>query len=458
MRRAARLLRSLVFAAGIASVAASAQALENRATAALNGVPLDLARATVTLRLTGNAVTAVTAEISPNTAAAGVAGQDFIIDALARIGANDSGFDTLTIDAPSGWRNLSATRVSVDGAALRAGCPAAAGAYCATSSGASLVIGFGARIVDDGAHVQVAFDARTATEAGTADFAVSVDDASSPGMAAQASAGNADGDPGDANSLGVELTTIAADALRSEVTADPPIVRADGVVDVSVNDRRLAQVAPARQLPPALLEVERRDHLYERRENRVARGHRHRAVEADVVHQERLRVVDGREHPRHFLGHRGDLIAAGALGRQACHADLERPPRLEHLLRGETVQRRQQAQRPAVELRRSVRDVGARAMTRLHHAHGRQRPEAGAHTRTADADALCELTLRGKSIAGSQFGPLDPAADVIHHQLRRRPIRRPEIPFVTDHDRLPSSLISRRLPVRPPSLVLVQSR
>ena len=37
-------------------------------------------------------------------------------------------------------------------------------------------------------------------------------------------------------------------------------------------------------------------------------------------------------------------------------------------------------------------------MARLHHAQGRQRPEASAHTRTADPDALCELTLWEQSL------------------------------------------------------------
>src|SRR5262245_49185608 len=238
MRRCAPLLHVALLAL-LLPAGADAQSLQNRATATSNGVPLNVARATVNLQRTGNAVTSAAAEISPNAANAGASGQHFVIDTLVRIGAGDSGFDTLAVTAPAGWRNLAATGLTVGGAALVSGCPApAAGAYCATANGTALTVVFGTRIGNDRAHVQLSFDARAAAQAGTATFTVNVDDATSTSIAPQtASAGNADGDAGDANNLDVTLTTVAADALRSGVTADPPIVRADGVAESTITVR-----------------------------------------------------------------------------------------------------------------------------------------------------------------------------------------------------------------------------
>jgi hypothetical protein len=50
------------------------------------------------------------------------------------------------------------------------------------------------------------------------------------------------------------------------------VVRAHGVVDVAVDDRGLAEIAAARQRLAALLEVERRHHFHQRRQDRSVGG------------------------------------------------------------------------------------------------------------------------------------------------------------------------------------------
>ena len=108
---------------------------------------------------------------------------------------------------------------------------------------------------------------------------------------------------------------------------------------------------------------------------------RHRAVEPDVVDQERLRVVERREHARDFLGDGRDLLVGGTLGRERRHADFERAARLEHLVAREAVQRRQKTQRLAAERRGTVGDEGAGAVPRLQHAD-RRRAIAGPRARS----------------------------------------------------------------------------
>src|SRR5690606_8147302 len=131
-----------------------------------------------------------------------------------------------------------------------------------------------------------------------------------------------------------------------------------------------------------------------------------------------------RVHPRDLFGDAGELVARGALGSQAGHANLEDAPRLEHLVAGESVQRRQEAQWLAAERGRAATDERARAMTRLHHAHGRQRAQPRPHAGAAHPDLLRELPLRWKASSGAEVAPLDELADVTHHQLCRQTFER----------------------------------
>ena len=135
-------------------------------------------------------------------------------------------------------------------------------------------------------------------------------------------------------------------------------------------------------------------------------------MEVDVVDEEQLRVVHRREQARDFLGERRELLGRGALGREAGRADFEDAPRLVHLLAREAVQRGQKAERLGAERRRAVGNVGARAVPRLHDAHRRQRAQAGAHRRPADADLRRQVALGRQAIAGPQRAALDQCADV----------------------------------------------
>jgi hypothetical protein len=89
------------------------------------------------------------------------------------------------------------------------------------------------------------------------------------------------------------------------------IVRPDRVVDVAVRLRRVLQVAPVRDRLLALLVEERRYHLDQRRQDGIARGGSHGPMEADVVNQKRMRIVQRCEHARDFLGNRRDVIVGG---------------------------------------------------------------------------------------------------------------------------------------------------
>ena len=108
------------------------------------------------------------------------------------------------------------------------------------------------------------------------------------------------------------------------------VARADRLIDLPVRVGRVAQVAIDGALggraPP--LVVERRHHLDERGDDRVARRRGDAAVEVDVVHEEHLPIVERGEQAGDFVGERRELIGRGALGGEAGGADLENPPRL----------------------------------------------------------------------------------------------------------------------------------
>ena len=105
-------------------------------------------------------------------------------------------------------------------------------------------------------------------------------------------------------------------------------------------------------------------------------------------------------------------------------ADLQHPPRLEHLLAGEAVERRHEAERPGREGRRPVGDERAGAVAGLHHAHRRQRLQPGPHRRTADADLHRQLALGRQAIARAQLALLDERPHVGDDVLGRDAIGR----------------------------------
>ena len=141
-------------------------------------------------------------------------------------------------------------------------------------------------------------------------------------------------------------------------------------------------------------------------------------MKIDVVHEEHARLLHRREQACDFFGQRRDLLGGRALGGEPGGADFQDPARLVHLLAGEAVQRREKAQGVGVERRRTLGNVRARAVARSDDAHGRQRAQAGANRRTADADLRREIAFGGKPIAGLERAALDEVAHVGDHLTR----------------------------------------
>ena len=197
------------------------------------------------------------------------------------------------------------------------------------------------------------------------------------------------------------------------------VARADRLVDSPVHLGGVAQVTQARARGgiAAPLVVERRDHLDQRRDDRVPRRGGDSAVEVDVVDEKHAGIVERREEARDFVGQRGHLIGHGALGRKACRADLENSARFVHLFAREAMERRQEAQGLRHERRGPVRDVRARAVARLHDPHRRQGAKSGADGGPADPDMRRQIALGGQTVAAAQLAPLDEAAHVRHHLL-----------------------------------------
>jgi hypothetical protein len=82
----------------------------------------------------------------------------------------------------------------------------------------------------------------------------------------------------------------------------------------------------------------------------------------EVVAEEGLRVVEGREHPGELVRHAGHLLAGGALGGERGRADLEHAARLVHLVEGEAVEGGEELERRPPEMRRPLHDEGPGAL------------------------------------------------------------------------------------------------
>ena len=135
-------------------------------------------------------------------------------------------------------------------------------------------------------------------------------------------------------------------------------------------------------------------------------------MEIDVVHEKHARLLQRREQAGDFFRQRRDLIGGRAIGREPGGADFEDAARFVHLVAGEAVQRRKKAQGVGIERRRSLRNVGSRAVARPHDAHGRQRAQASANRGAADANLRCEVAFGRKAIAGLERAALDEVANM----------------------------------------------
>ncbi len=212
------------------------------------------------INLQGQAVTTVLAEISPNNVA--VAGANaslrvLSLDVLPTIGAQDSGFDQVTIQLPAGYNAQTVTGVSVGGTVLSADCTTTtSGEFCAQLSGQQIVINLGVAVSVDQQQVQVSFQATAPAVPGSADVVVNVDDTNTNAVAAQlAVVGDADADASDNNSLTLQVEGNAASQILAEISpnfvaanAQARVFAYDLLASIGANDTGIDQLtlsAPA---------------------------------------------------------------------------------------------------------------------------------------------------------------------------------------------------------------------
>ena len=211
------------------------------------------------------------------------------------------------------------------------------------------------------------------------------------------------------------LHLLPARALEVLGHLAPGALRAAGpdrLVDPPVGLGRLAQAEALHVEPPGLPD-DLREGADDRRHDRVAGAGGHRAVEAQVVAEEGLGLLERREHPGDLVGHRGELLPGGALGGERGRADLEHPPRLVHLVEREAVEGGQELERRLAEPRRSLDDERTGAAAGGDDAHRLERPQARAERGAADAHLLGELPLGGEPVAGAEAPGLDLPPDVL---------------------------------------------
>ena len=211
-------------------------AIENTASGNLNGTTLDVSQATVTLTRVAGIASSAVAEIAPGTAPSDTE-ISFDFDLLATVAVTNTGFDSLDIVAPAGYTNLVFDALSLGGVGLTANCPApGAGEYCASVGGNTFNVTLGATADAASTQLQAGFRVRTPAAAGSADFTATINHTPS-GAAMPATAGDADGDAADANSLGVNVVVPVVDGANSQVLADPPLVLADGIATSTITVR-----------------------------------------------------------------------------------------------------------------------------------------------------------------------------------------------------------------------------
>ena len=220
------LMAIMIFIAFTITLTASpASALQNTATGTACGAALDTSRAMVNLRLTGgNAVTSAIAEISPSTVSTNSVAMSFTYDILPTILSGDAGIGSIAITAPAGYTNLATTQIMAGGVPLTPNCAApGAGNYCAAVSGQTISINLGSKITINQTPIRILFKADTPPVAGKGDF-TSMVGSLLPNQGT--TPGNADGNPGNGNSITVQVVPL--DLKNSTLTANPLIVVADG--------------------------------------------------------------------------------------------------------------------------------------------------------------------------------------------------------------------------------------
>ena len=186
-----------------------------------------------------DAVDSVLAETNPGATIVGTP-TGFILAVRPTILATNSGLDLVTVTLPSGYSNIIPGAVSINGSPIPAGaCPTpAGGAQCSSVSGNTLSVSFGTKmtVARSNELISISFTADTPATAGSASFAVSVDDSPTPAPPQSALPGDADGNAANNNILDVAVTD-GLDPFNSTLTAAPLIVLADGIATSSLTAR-----------------------------------------------------------------------------------------------------------------------------------------------------------------------------------------------------------------------------
>jgi len=184
----------------------------------------------ITVDVVGNAVTSANAEIMPHEVAIRSVGNVFTYFVRPEINPGDTGVNRIEITTPAGYANLAVTSVSVasagqaaarkvPGAPQTVSCPnPGSGQYCATVSGQTVTILFGAKISASMTGTLITFSADAPSTPGTADFTSTVDDGATANAAQQTVAGDADGNGSNGNSLSVRATGDAVTSAAAEIS------------------------------------------------------------------------------------------------------------------------------------------------------------------------------------------------------------------------------------------------
>ncbi|GEM_PF-1840224 len=181
----------------------------------------------ITVQVVGRAVTSVLAEVSPNAVPINSTGNSFAYDMLPTINAGDTGINQIALTVPAGHSNLSVTGVSVGGTAQTAGsgCPTpAAGEYCSTVSGQVITLTLGTAVTTSLTNIRITFTADAPSTVGSGNVTATVDDAATITAAQAITAGNADGDAADADSIAVATGDLAATSALSEISPNTVVM------------------------------------------------------------------------------------------------------------------------------------------------------------------------------------------------------------------------------------------
>jgi uncharacterized repeat protein (TIGR01451 family) len=239
---------------------ASAQTLTNVASGTTGDVPLDAARARISLTRASSVATSVVGEIAPNEVLVRSVGNRLTIDILPLIGPLDLGVSRIEITAPTGFTGLSVEEVYRGG--VRQGAkPSNPGndEYTATVAGQLMTVLLGEKVASPGMNIRIVFTADAPSTAGSAAFTALVADGP---ISDTVSPGDADGNPSDANSLTVEVVftqgsvlTLAKEANKRRAAVGETVTYTVTVANTAATD--VLDVWLADALPPDFKYVEK---------------------------------------------------------------------------------------------------------------------------------------------------------------------------------------------------------